>query len=473
MDEGQLVFIRLSAELEESTTLIGSVLLFQLLNAALSRKDVPRDERRQFNVYADEYHRFQTPAFATLLDEARKYKVATTIAHQRREQLDYGFKEAPMGAASLAIFEVGGTDAADLVENLTPKLRLRPTRQQHKQVIAPNPVEELLAHPRQDDQVDPLIDRLFRQPFFRDFLRGPELRGPELGAPTWLTILLVERVNTYLRAAMLAGPGGGDPAVGEALLLECVESALQELFRTSSLLERLYFATPEGHCYGYSHFPEEARRRMVRDMIGGRPVEAAVARALAAFRLGEVEHWLPYWSGSTDRAGTERVVDRGTAHAERCLRLMAGFVADCVRLAELLRERPVYVPGELEDVLEEESIDNAKERLRIELTSFEQRFGGARGYCYAKVPRGEHTIKTHQPDPVHRTPELRRQVATILGQRWVPAEPEQGARAAMPSFVPLDLSDAQEQRRVAERPPDQLPPAPKRSGPPPFRRRDP
>ncbi len=64
------------------------MLIALFLNAAYSRADTEIKKRKQFNVYADEFQWFATEDFATLLTEARKFGIATTIAHQMREQLD-------------------------------------------------------------------------------------------------------------------------------------------------------------------------------------------------------------------------------------------------------------------------------------------------------------------------------------------------------------------------------------------------
>lgn len=111
--ENKILLIKLDSRLEQATSLIGSMLVQQLLNSALGRKE--RDNRHPFMLYADEYHRFSTPAFATLIEEARKYGIATTIAHQRRSQLTPGEQRAaPLSSVNLIVFAVTGEDAKEL-----------------------------------------------------------------------------------------------------------------------------------------------------------------------------------------------------------------------------------------------------------------------------------------------------------------------------------------------------------------------
>ena len=82
MDTGKVVLVKLPVGQLGSApvALLGSIIVAQIFNAALSRQDLPPEARRQFNLFADEYHRFATPTFADLLAEARKYGLATTLA---------------------------------------------------------------------------------------------------------------------------------------------------------------------------------------------------------------------------------------------------------------------------------------------------------------------------------------------------------------------------------------------------------
>lgn len=119
MNEGKILLIKLSTRLPSITSLIGSVMIALFLNAAYNR---PVNKRRQFHLYADEFQRFATEDFATLLEEARKFGIATTIAHQNRGQLDTknsqletNLKDRTRSVANLAMFKINGKDADDLV----------------------------------------------------------------------------------------------------------------------------------------------------------------------------------------------------------------------------------------------------------------------------------------------------------------------------------------------------------------------
>jgi hypothetical protein len=85
--------------------------------AAFSRTDTPEEKRTQFNLYCDEFQRFSTPDFATLISEARKFRIATTLSHQTLAQLDEANRAAALAAGNLIVFRVSGDDAKTLAKN--------------------------------------------------------------------------------------------------------------------------------------------------------------------------------------------------------------------------------------------------------------------------------------------------------------------------------------------------------------------
>lgn len=118
MDDGKILLLRLSQGPVGAPTvdLIGSMIVGQFYNAALSRENLPPADRRQFNLYADEYERFATPTFSDLLEQARKYAIATTLAHQTRSQLSDRSRGATLVAGNILVFGVHGEDADELAK---------------------------------------------------------------------------------------------------------------------------------------------------------------------------------------------------------------------------------------------------------------------------------------------------------------------------------------------------------------------
>lgn len=100
---------------EAHSNLLGSLLVTGFEIAALSRADSPPDAREDFFLYVDEFQNCATDSFASILSEARKYRLCLTLAHQYTGQLDEGLRDAVFGnVGSLISFRVGESDASVL-----------------------------------------------------------------------------------------------------------------------------------------------------------------------------------------------------------------------------------------------------------------------------------------------------------------------------------------------------------------------
>lgn len=97
---------------EDRANLLGSLLTTQFQLAAMRRADLPENERRDFFLFIDEFHNFTTDSFASILSEARKYRLCLTLSHQYTEQLAPEIRQAVFGNVGTIIsFRVGHTDA--------------------------------------------------------------------------------------------------------------------------------------------------------------------------------------------------------------------------------------------------------------------------------------------------------------------------------------------------------------------------
>jgi type IV secretory pathway TraG/TraD family ATPase VirD4 len=111
---------------EDASTLLGSFLVTAIEIAAMSRADVPENQRRDFYLTVDEFENYATSSFATILSEARKYHLNLTIANQYLAQVEEETMSVVWGnVGSMIAFQVGVEDAeplaAQLGGNLTPK----------------------------------------------------------------------------------------------------------------------------------------------------------------------------------------------------------------------------------------------------------------------------------------------------------------------------------------------------------------
>lgn len=123
MDQGKILLINLAKGRigEENSAFLGLILVPKILVAAMSRQDIPESERRDFNLYVDEFQNFATPDFATILSEARKYHLNLIVANQFIGQIEEEVKNAVFGnVGTLMSFRVGVQDANFLQHEFAP-----------------------------------------------------------------------------------------------------------------------------------------------------------------------------------------------------------------------------------------------------------------------------------------------------------------------------------------------------------------
>ena len=126
MDEGKVLLVNLAKGRigEDSSALLGGLLVTAIGLAAYSRADMPERQRRNFFVYVDEFQSFTTLALASMLSELRKYRVGFTIAHQYMHQLEPDIRHAVLGnVGSVISFCVGAEDAPYLVREFQGRLK--------------------------------------------------------------------------------------------------------------------------------------------------------------------------------------------------------------------------------------------------------------------------------------------------------------------------------------------------------------
>jgi len=127
MDNKKIFLINLSKGRigEDSSALLGAMIITKLQLAAMSRVDVPEEERVDFYLYVDEFQNFATESFANILSEARKYRLNLIVAHQYIGQLihdrDTIVRDAIFGnVGTIITFRVGADDAEFLEKEFEP-----------------------------------------------------------------------------------------------------------------------------------------------------------------------------------------------------------------------------------------------------------------------------------------------------------------------------------------------------------------
>ena len=117
MDHGRIFIADLSKGRigEDKSNLLGALLVSHFQLAAMSRADVPEPERPDFFLVIDEFQNFATDSFASILSEARKYRLCLTLSHQYVAQLNDEIRDAVFGnVGSIVAFRVGQADASML-----------------------------------------------------------------------------------------------------------------------------------------------------------------------------------------------------------------------------------------------------------------------------------------------------------------------------------------------------------------------
>lgn len=117
MDEKKIFIVNLSKGRmgETNASLLGSMLTVKIYLAAMSRADEPPARMQKlprFYFYVDEFQSMMNEAFADILSESRKYKLALTLANQYIEQMEEEVRDAVFGnVGTLICFRVGPFDA--------------------------------------------------------------------------------------------------------------------------------------------------------------------------------------------------------------------------------------------------------------------------------------------------------------------------------------------------------------------------
>lgn len=123
MDNKKIFLVNLSKGRlgDINANLLGMIFVMKFQQAAMSRQDIPEDQRKDFCLYVDEFQNFATDSFESILSEARKYRLNLIVANQFMTQLTDKIREALLGNVGTIICgRVGVTDADLMVKAFTP-----------------------------------------------------------------------------------------------------------------------------------------------------------------------------------------------------------------------------------------------------------------------------------------------------------------------------------------------------------------
>ena len=104
---------------ETQSHMLGAFLATAFAQAAEARASMPEEERKDFTLYVDEFQNFATNSFASVLSEARKYRLNLVLAHQFVAQIPEDLRYAVLGnVGTHIVFRVGADDAGILSKEL-------------------------------------------------------------------------------------------------------------------------------------------------------------------------------------------------------------------------------------------------------------------------------------------------------------------------------------------------------------------
>ena len=152
MDERKIFIVNLSKGRmgEDNMALLGGMLITKMQLSAMERVDMPEDERNDFYLYVDEFQNFAVESFASILSEARKYRLCLHMAHQYVAQLSEEVRDAVFGnVGTMVTFRVGAPDAEFMENEFMPRFT----------------IEDIINLPKYNIYLKLLIDGVTSQPF--------------------------------------------------------------------------------------------------------------------------------------------------------------------------------------------------------------------------------------------------------------------------------------------------------------------
>lgn len=214
MDNKKILLVNLSKGRtgELNSKLLGMVFVMKFQAAAMSRSNIPEDQRVDFSLYVDEFQNFSTDSFATIMSEARKYHLNLIVANQFTTQLTPEIRDAVFGnMGTIVSFRIGQNDVESLGKYYQPVF------------IG----DDLLRIPNYNTIVRTLIGGVPTQPFSMATL-------PALGTPN---LRLAEALK-QLSAAKYGKPKAG------------VEKAIFARMTTKEEPKPAFGAAPVGGAFG-------------------------------------------------------------------------------------------------------------------------------------------------------------------------------------------------------------------------------
>ena len=244
MDNNKILLVNLSKGKmgELNSKLLGIIFVMKFQAAAMSRADIPEDQRVDFSLYVDEFQNFATDSFESILSEARKYKLSLIMGNQFMTQLTDKIREAIIGNVGTVISgRIGVTDAELMVKKFQPTFD----------------VDDLAKLPNFQSITSVMINNVPSAPFSMNWI-------PPMG-----------QVNNQLRDALVrlsAAKYGRPRAVVEKEIFDRIRGSVQSKTSPSQLAP----SVGQKSSGGGSSFLDEWLAK--RQQLGGKPASNSTVR---------------------------------------------------------------------------------------------------------------------------------------------------------------------------------------------------
>ncbi len=361
MDDGKILLVKLNRSYMDMTRLLGSVIIGQLLMAALSR----RENRKPFHVYIDEFQLSSTPAASELLSEARKYGIATMVCHQYRDQLDEKNQGGTLNTGTLISFGLIGKDA----DELSMEFNSAPNAADEREKTLPGKVlESLWQHPMKE------IKDFDRQ-FVRKFLQAKAMQVKEIHTTDSPDMYKREQwTKEFPQFAFDDEPVEFHPQ-DLVEFLDVLETFLFDtmLSRDIDMEEKNNVLLAWTYCCSGAYSPDHKHRH--------------------DYSLSETSFRMPEY--------TEEINRKAKVRFER-------FQEELLRTAVILKLHPIYVYPNTKpnENTTQRTFADKRNEIANELVALSQTIGRAK----VKINHGEYTIDTIWPGKVQSDPKKRTQV---------------------------------------------------------------
>lgn len=120
MDNKKILLVNLSKGKmgEVNSKLLGMIFVMKFQAAAMSRVNIPEDQREDFCLFVDEFQNFSTESFESILSEARKFRLNLIVANQFMTQLTDKIREGVLGNVGTIVAGRLGVTDAELIEKV-------------------------------------------------------------------------------------------------------------------------------------------------------------------------------------------------------------------------------------------------------------------------------------------------------------------------------------------------------------------